>query len=157
MLDLQFYLVATERPLINIDSTLFINMGLWLLLFLLLRGLLWQPMIRLIAAREEGMEGARAQARRLQAEARKKKAEYEAALKQARIAAAAERDRLRTEALRKESEIIAQARAAMNAAVEAQRAELRRQREILRAEVQAAVPALAKEIVTKVLGREVRL
>jgi F0F1-type ATP synthase membrane subunit b/b' len=44
----------------------------------------------------------------------------------------------------------------MTAAVEAQRAEIRTQREKLTGEIQAQVPALARDIATRVLGREVR-
>src|SRR6187549_462270 len=106
MLGLPLYLVANERPLINIDATLFINIVLWLILFLLLRPLLWAPMLKLIAAREDGMEGSRDDAKHLEKEARVRKGEYEAAQKKARVTAASERDAMRADAKKKEAEIL---------------------------------------------------
>ena len=68
-------LVANERPLINVDVTLLINLGLWFALFLFLRATFWGPMLALITAREEGTEGSRAEATRLDAEAKELRAE----------------------------------------------------------------------------------
>ena len=150
-------LVANQRPLINIDATLFINIGLWLLLFIVLRPLLWTPMLKLISAREAGTSGSRDSARELEHDARAKEAEYLAAQRTARTNAAAEREKLRNDALKRESEILAQARGRMTAAVESQRAEIKKQRELLRGQIKAQVPALATDIATKVLGREVRV
>ena len=156
MLDLPLYLVANERPLINIDATYLINIGLWLFLFVVLRSLLWDPMLKLISAREGGMKGARDTAHTLDADAKLKKAEYEAAMKQARARAASERDKLRNDAKLKENEILAQARESAHKALESQRATLNEQRTKLQAEVKIMVPQLATDIASKVLGREVR-
>ena len=156
MLQLPLYLVANERPLINIDATLFINIVLWLILFLLLRPLLWAPMLKLIAARESGMEGSRDDAKHLEKEARTRKAEYEAAQKKARAGAAAERDSMRADAKKKEAEILAVARGRIQTAMDAQRSEIRKQRDAVQAEIRATIPVLASEIASKVLGREVR-
>lgn len=156
MSQLPMYLVANERPLINFDSTLLINIGLWLILFFLLRGLLWEPMLKLIAAREGGTEGAREQARTLQAEAKKLREEYDSKLAATRKDAAAERDRVRTTATTREAQILAEARGKVLAAVERQRGELAVQRDAIRKELDATVPALAAELATKVLGREVK-
>lgn len=156
MSQLPMYLVANTRPLINFDSTLLINIGLWLVLFFLLRGLLWEPMLKLIAAREGGTEGARAQARTLQTEARKLREEYEAKLKVTRAEAAAERERTRSEAQTREAKMLADARVKVNAAVERQREELATQRDAVRTELQQTIPALASALASKVLGREVQ-
>jgi F-type H+-transporting ATPase subunit b len=156
MLDLPFHLVANQRPLINIDATLFINLGLWILLFVALKGLLWEPMIKLINAREAGMQGSRDKAHSLSMDAGAKKAEYEMAMKHARAKAAHEKEKLRIDGKKKESEILAEARKATQESLDAQRAQLRGEAQKLRGEVQATVPQLASDIATKVLGREVR-
>jgi F-type H+-transporting ATPase subunit b len=153
---LPLYLVANERPLINVDVTLLINIGLWILLFIVLRPLLWDPMIKLISAREAGMGGSRDKARELEADAKLKKAEYEAAMKRARATASDAREKLRNDAKKKESEIVAQARQQTQAALESQRAQLASQRGQLTTEMNALVPQLASDIASKVLGREVR-
>jgi F-type H+-transporting ATPase subunit b len=156
MHDLPLYLLASDRPLINIDGTLFINIGLWLVLFFILRGLLWRPMLRLITAREKGTQGSRDDARHLEADAKAKRAEFEAAQRRARAAAIEERDKLRAEGQKIEAQVLAEARETLGTELEKQRAELRVQRDALRTEMRAMVPALATQIATKILGREVQ-
>ena len=153
---LSLLLVANERPLINIDVTLFVNLGVWAVLFFFLRAVLWKPMLDLIDAREAGTEGARAQAAALSAEAKGLEAKLTAQLAAARAAAASERDALRAEGARRDAEIGAKVRDEVHAAVEKQRAALAAQRAAVRAEVAGVVPALAAEIASKVLRREVR-
>jgi F-type H+-transporting ATPase subunit b len=149
------YLLATERPLINIDATVLVTIVLWLVLFGLLRALLWGPMIRLITAREAGTEGSRLTARKLETEARAKEVAYRTAQRNARAMAAAERDRLRAEALRHEADVLTAARAQVNATLEVRRAQIQGERARVEAEIKATVPQLAREIAAKVLGREV--
>jgi len=149
-------LVANERPLINIDVTLFVNLGVWLALFFFLRAVLWKPMLDLIDAREAGTEGARHKAVELDAQAKELRARLTAELATARTGAAAERDALRAEGAKRDAEITAKVREEVGVAVEKQRAELAAQRKAVRAEIAGVIPALAAEIASKVLRREVR-
>lgn len=149
------FAVASERPLISFDGTLVVNIVLWLVLFLLLRPLLWEPMIKLFSAREGGMGGSRDEAKRLEAEAKVKREDYENKLKAARGAATAERDRIRSEAMKREAEIIGAARSKVAEAVAEQRATIRSERDKLSADLKAMIPSLAKDIASKALGREV--
>lgn len=149
------FVVASERPLISFDGTLVINIALWLLLFFVLRPLLWEPMVKLLAARESGIHGSHTDATDMITKAASTRTEYESALKTARSDAAGEREGIRNAALRKEAEILSQARATVTEAVEAQREKIRAQREQLSTELKATVPQLAKDIASKALGREV--
>jgi F0F1-type ATP synthase membrane subunit b/b' len=150
-------LVANERPLINVDVTLLINLGLWFALFLFLRATFWGPMLALITAREEGTEGSRAEATRLDAEAKKLRAELDARTKEARQVALRQREALRVEGLRQEAELTTKVRAEVADDLTRRRAELATQREALRAEVKSVVPGLARDIAARVLRREVSL
>jgi|LNFM01.1.fsa_nt_gb F-type H+-transporting ATPase subunit b len=147
--------VASERPLISFDGTLVLNIALWLVLFFVLRPVLWEPMVKLLSAREGGMQGSRTSAKGAADEAAARRAEYEGALKSARSSAAGERDKLRAEALRRESEILAETRSKVAAAVDAQRDAIKEQRDTLSKEIAGAIPQLAKDIAAKALGREV--
>jgi F-type H+-transporting ATPase subunit b len=147
--------VASERPLISFDGTLVLNIALWLVLFFVLRPLLWEPMVKLLAAREGGMQGSRSSAKGAIDEAAAARAEYEAALRSARSSAAGERDKLRHAALTKEAEILSQARAEVAQAIERQREQIRTQREQLSSELAQSIPQLARDIAAKALGREV--
>ena len=153
---LSLLLVANERPLINIDVTLFVNLGVWAALFFFLRAVLWKPMLDFIDAREAGTEGARAQAAALNAEAKELESKLSTKLSAARAEATVARDALRAEGAKRDAEISAKAREEVHAAVEKQRAELAAQGKAVRAEVAGVVPALAAEIASKVLRREVR-
>lgn len=149
-------LVANERPLINIDITLVLNLCVWIGLFLFLRAVLWKPMLDLIDAREQGTEGSRHDATRLAGESRELKAKLESDLSAARAAAAEERKRLTDEGRARDAELTAKVRDEVAASVESQRAELMKQKAAIRAEIMAAVPGIAAEIASKVLRREVR-
>ncbi|MDP3278327.1 MAG: ATP synthase F0 subunit B [Deltaproteobacteria bacterium] len=146
--------LASERPLISFDGTLVLNIALWLLLFIVLRPLLWEPMVKLISAREGGTFGSRDDAKRLEREAKEKRDEFEAALKTARAAAATERDNIRARSILQESEILGVARSKVSEAVEAQRALIDAQRVTLRAELQTLIPAISRDVASKALGRE---
>ena len=150
-------LVANERPLINIDVTLLLNLGVWLVLFFFLRATLWKPMLALIDAREAGTAGAREEAARLGAEAKTLRGSLDEQLAAARASAAKAREALRAEGARTEVELLGKAREEVNAAVEKQRADIAAQRAKLHSEVMALVPELARGIAARVLRREVQL
>ena len=54
------------------------------------------------------------------------------------------------------AEILAAARTRIQGAMDVQRAEIRKQRDRVQAEIRATIPVLASDIASKVLGREVR-
>jgi F-type H+-transporting ATPase subunit b len=149
-------LVANERPLINIDVTLLLNLGVWVVLFFFLRATLWRPMLALIDAREAGTAGAREDASRLDTEAKSLKGSLDEQLNAARASAAKAREALRAEGVRAEADLLGKAREEVNAAVEKQRADIAAQRAKLHGEVMALVPELAQGIAARVLRREVR-
>ena len=149
-------LVANERPLINIDVTLLLNLGVWLVLFFFLRATLWKPMLALIDAREAGTAGARKEAARLGAEAKTLRGSLDEQLAAARASAAKAREALRAEGARTEVELLGKAREEVNAAVEKQRADIAAQRAKLHSELMALVPELARSIAARVLRREVQ-
>ncbi len=150
------WLVANERPLINIDITLVLNLGVWLALFFFLRAVLWKPMLDLLDAREQGTEGARKDAERLAAESKDLRARLDADLAAARAKGVGARDALRAEGSKRDAEIAAKVRDEVNATLEARRTELAAQLASARKDVMASVPALAADIASKVLRREVR-
>lgn len=156
MQHLSLFLLANDRPLINVDITLFANIALWFVLFFVLKAWFWGPMLDVFTAREEGIEGTRKTARTLEEEARALRERLDRDLKDARAAASAEREGLRKEGQRQEAELLGAAQAEVTARVARNREALAAQRESLRAEVLAEVPGLAAAIASKVLRREVR-
>lgn len=151
-----YLFLANERPLINVDITLLLNMGLWFVLFFFLRATFWKPMLDLIAAREQGTEGARADAARLDAEARTLRASFDEKLQAARQTASRARESVRDEGRAAEAALMSKVREEVSGRAEARRAELAKLRGSLRAEVLTSVPSLARDIASKVLRREVQ-
>jgi F0F1-type ATP synthase membrane subunit b/b' len=92
-------LAAAEHdvPLIDIDHTLWIQLGIFLLLMIFLSKVVFGPYLKLKDAREKGIEGARSQAKEMQHGADERVADYEARLLQAKQRGAEERARLRAD------------------------------------------------------------
>ena len=76
--------LASGHPLIDIDYTVFVQFGLFLLLFALANKLLFKPYLQLRERRKAGIDGAREEAERMTAQADAKLADYEKQLAAAR-------------------------------------------------------------------------
>src|SRR5688500_20273796 len=101
--------LASGAPLIDIDWTVLVQFGLFLLLLLVSNSLLFQPYLRLRERRKEGIDGARAEAERMTAQADAELAGYEKQLAAARSRANEEGRKLRAEAAGHEQAVTDQA------------------------------------------------
>src|SRR5580692_5735706 len=106
------------HPLIDIDSTMFVQFGLFLLLFVIANKWLFQPYLKLRERRKAGIEGARAEAERTSAQADAKLADYEKQLSVARVKANEEGRKVRAEASASERDATDKARATAQAAID---------------------------------------
>lgn len=147
--------LAGGHPLIDIDATVLVQFVLFLVLFVVANRLLFQPYLRLRERRREGIEGARAEAERMTAQADAKLADYEKQLTVARDRANEEGRKVRAEAAAHEREVTDKARAAAQAAIDEAQATMRRETEAARAQLLPQADALARAISSKLLGREV--
>ena len=147
--------VAKDPPLIDLDSTVLIQLALFLITAVVLSRVLLRPYLAMLAAREEGIDGARAEARRMDDAAQSQGADYDAQLAKARARANEERAQIRREANEHEREVSDRARRAAQSAVDGARAKLDADAKTARAELAAKSSELARSIVKKLLGREV--
>jgi F-type H+-transporting ATPase subunit b len=143
------------HPLIDIDSTVFVQFALFLFLFWISNRLLFQPYLKLRERRKAGIEGARAEAERTSAEADAKLADYEKQLAAARTKANEAGRKVRAEATQHEREVTDKARATAQAAIDEANKRMRAETEAARLELMPQADALAKQIAGKLLGREV--
>jgi F-type H+-transporting ATPase subunit b len=141
---------------VDLDLTFAAQIVLFFLLFLLLRPILFEPMVKLFEEREKRIGGAKDDARALYAEADSKMAQYEEEVLRVKRAAGEERDRMRQEGQRREQQILAKVRTETNTMIEEGRAKIAKEREALRAELAVNAQGLAREIAGRVLGREVQ-
>lgn len=140
---------------VDFDKTLFVQVGLFIVLWLALKPLLFDPMLKLFEEREKKIEGTIADARKIDFESAEAKATYDEALTKARAAGALERDRLRAEGIKKENELLTVARAASQKKLEEGRAKSQQEMDAARADLAKQRPAMARDVASRVLGREV--
>lgn len=143
------------HPLIDIDGTAFIQFGLFLIMAFLANQWLFKPYLRMREDRHQAIEGAQEKATKLEAEAHAHEAEYQAKLSAARSRAYDEQRKIRGEATAFQREVTEEARDKANTAIEKARGTIRDEAESARNELMPKADALAKQIASKLLSREV--
>ncbi|HEY5944303.1 MAG TPA: ATP synthase F0 subunit B, partial [Kofleriaceae bacterium] len=128
-MDQAFVSLASGHPLIDIDWTVLVQFGLFLLLFVVANKLLFQPYLRLRERRKEGIDGARAEAERMTAQADAKLADYEKQLAAARSRANEEGRKVRAEAAAHEKDVTDKARTEAQKAIDEATARMRQETE----------------------------
>lgn len=147
--------LLAEGSIIDLDGTILVQLGLFFVAYLILYTLVFRPMVALFAAREEAIDGAKEEAQRLVAEADGLDANFQAKLDAVRVEAGTQRDTLRKEGAQREAQILAEARAATDAELEAAEKKLEAEAARLRKDLDAKIPALASEIASRLLARKV--
>jgi len=147
--------LAGGHPLIDVDLTVLVQFVLFLVLFVIANRLLFQPYLQLRERRKAGIEGARAEAERMTAQADAKLADYEKQLAVARDRANEQGRKIRLEAAAHEREVTDAARASAQKAIDEAQATMRSETEAARAQLLPQADALARAISGKLLGREV--
>lgn len=144
-----------SHPLIDIDWTIVIQLGLFLVMLVVANKFLFQPYLRLRERRAEGIEGAKAEAERMTAEADSKLVAYERELATARNKASDEQRKIRGVANAHEREVTTAARTASAAALEEARTRVRAETESARKELMPRAEQIGKQMAERILGREV--
>jgi F-type H+-transporting ATPase subunit b len=144
-----------EPQLIDVDQTVFVQLGIFLLLALVLSRLLWRPYLRVRGERVTRVEGYRQEALRLEADAAERLARAEAALTEVRRVGAGERAVARAEAQAREQTLLAEATAEAQRTLAAARERLEASLVIERGKLVAQAGEVARVAARKILGREV--
>jgi F-type H+-transporting ATPase subunit b len=143
------------HPLIDIDWTIAIQLGLFLVMMWAANKLLFQPYLRLRERRAQGIEGARAEAERMTAEADAKLVDYEKQLAGARNRSSEEQRKIRAVANAHEREVTTTARASAAEALETARTRVQSETEAARKDLLPRAELIGKEMAKRILGREV--
>jgi F-type H+-transporting ATPase subunit b len=146
---------ASGGAMVDLDGSLFIQVGVFFLLYFLLKRWVFNPMLALFAEREAAIDGAKREARALQVEAEAKLRDFEVEMQKVKLEMAAEREAIRQDAARLERALLDRAREEaqqmQREAAEQRAAEAAK----IRREIENIAPVLAAEIVSKLLGRGV--
>jgi F-type H+-transporting ATPase subunit b len=140
---------------LDFDLTFLVQMVAFTLLVLILKPLLFDPLMKLFEERERRTEGAKLSARQMDERAGELLRRYEAELDKARRIAGEERERLVREAQRLEAKIVEEARTEVTKTIEEGKATIVRESATIRAELRVQSQKLAHSIASSVLGREI--
>ena len=140
---------------VDLDASLVVQIGIFILLLVILKPLLFDPMLKLFEEREKKIEGTRREATKEDERSAKALAKYEGILGKAREAGNLERDQLRSEGQKKEAEILALVRSQTTATVENGREAIAEEAKTARTALETEANVLGSAIASRVLGREV--
>jgi F-type H+-transporting ATPase subunit b len=146
-------LLSAGGPL-DFDKTVIYQMILFLGLMLILKPLVFDPVLKIFAIREERTEGARAEARRLQEKAGELLREYESELARVHQVAAEERQKLRNETAKLEAQILEEARQATSRIIDDGRRKIADEVNKIRFDLGRESERMSHQIAARVLGRE---
>lgn len=139
---------------VDLDKSVLLQMVLFGILVVVLKPLLFDPVLQLFASRERSTDGAKAEARAMQERAAELLGQYETEVGRIRSVAAAERDALRKETAALEASMLAEARAAAEVILSEGRTRIAAEVAELERELGERREALSQGIGARVLGRE---
>jgi F-type H+-transporting ATPase subunit b len=142
--------------IIDLDGTVFVQLAMFFIAFIVLHALVFKPMLALLEAREVAIDGARDDAKRLEVEVREKQASFEGELRKVRGASSEERDKLRAQGQELERTLLEKVRVETQATLGDARQRLDAEAQTARQRLHAGTPEMAKAIASKILGREVQ-
>lgn len=141
---------------VDFDLTFVAQLVLFATFLVVMKPMLFDPLLRVFEERERRTEGAKDEAREMDARAGELSKRYEEELETVRQTASLERDAQRAKTAKLEAQRMAEARAEVAVIVEQGKAKIRTEMEALRLDLERSRPALAAEIASRLLGREVR-
>jgi len=141
--------------MISLDISLLYQIVLFLVLWLILSKILFQPYLHLLEQREHRTTGAEHESAELEHEASRLRAQYEEQIAQANLAGYAAKEAIVQDGRQQREKILAQARQEAAGELDRVRREvvlaLQRERQLAATEARA----VAEEMVSKLLGRTV--
>lgn len=137
---------------IDFDLTFVWQMVLFAALIVVLKPLLFDPVLRILVERERRTDGARADARQLQEQAGELLVRYEKELSRVQQVAREERDRERGETAKREAQALQDARSAAATILTAGRSEIEQQCAAVQKSLDRNAVELARALAMGVLG-----
>ena len=148
--------ILSEGSVIDLDGTVFVQIVVFFIVFLILRSLVFKPVLALFDAREQAIEGEKQKASEMEKKADEKLDKYESEMRRLRDIANQERDKLRAEGQKLAREVSDKARAESEQLMSESKSKLEAESKRVRDEVKVIVPGLARQIAGRLLDREVR-
>lgn len=145
---------AASEDLLSVNYTVFIQVIIFIAAIFILNTLVFQPFLKLMDRRDRLTKGTMEEARELEARVKAIIEEYEARLADARTHAQEERSRIVKEAQDAATGIVSKAREETSSLIDEAKKKLEAEAESIKQKLGGDVETLAKEISSKILGRE---
>jgi F-type H+-transporting ATPase subunit b len=141
---------------VDVDLTFLWPIAVFVVLIVVLKPVLFDPMLKLFEERERRIDGAKLAARKMDEASAAALTKYETEMKKARSAGSAEREAQRAEGLKTEHDIVDKVRESTAQTVSIGRKGLQEEAAQARAALQGEAKAIASALASRVLGREVQ-
>ncbi len=139
---------------IDVDVTLIGQVVLLVLLLVILKPLLFEPMLKLFAEREKRIDGAKKAARATDNKSAQAEDEFNQKMAEAQAAGNREREKLRAEGVKAENDVLAKVRGETAQFLENGRKQARADIATARASLTTRTDDLGRELASRALGRE---
>jgi len=148
--------LISAAPVVDIDGTAYIQLGLFLLLMVLLNQLLYKPWLQTRERRDLAINGTAAAAEQLRKQADSLSSDYEVRLAKVREDALGLRAESRRAVEKEKTARVTDARTRAASELEAERARLASEASAAREALTRRVDELAQQVANKILGRAQR-
>jgi F-type H+-transporting ATPase subunit b len=148
-------LFMSSAVTVDVDATFLVQLALFTFFAVLMKDLLFDPLLKVFEQREKRTAGSIDEAREMDEQAIRLKQDYEDKLESIRRDAAADREQVREQVKKLLAELLADARAAQSQRLAEGLSKLAGEVDLIRAELEQHRGPLAAEIASRVLGREV--
>jgi len=138
---------------IDINSSLFIQAGLFIFLMIVLNKIFFQPFLRFLDERQNKISGDEKEAVRLQEEAERRRHQFEEGLNKGQLQALEEKGRIQEAGAYESKQLVDAVQQEVDGEMPQVKAQLAQESRQVLTELERRQGALAKEIVEKILGR----
>src|SRR5688572_19329063 len=140
---------------VDIDSTFFIQWGIFLLFFFIVKALVWTPFLTLLERRDHEINGLRLEAEKSEKEAKLREQAYQEKYREAQNAAVERRQSLLDKEQKANTASIEDAKLAEMKIIAEKKLDIEQQTEASRLKMREDAVQLAKSICEQILGRKV--
>jgi F-type H+-transporting ATPase subunit b len=142
--------------MIDINSSLFIQVALFIFLMIVLNKIFFKPFLRFLEERQEKIEGDAREAARLQEEAERRRLQFEEGLNKGQLQALGEKGRIQDAGAQEGKVLVDTVQKEVDAEVPTIKAQIAQESRQVSVDLERRQGAMAKEIAEKILGRSLQ-
>ena len=142
--------------MIDINSTLFVQVIIFISLMIILNKLLFQPVLRFLEARREKIQGDEAEASRLESEAEQKRLQFDGELSDAKSRALEEKEHIIDSGVAQARSTLEKLQKGIDAEIPKMKAQIEAESDQVLGELEHKQDPTARQIAERILGRSIK-